>query len=324
MDVKTNLDEDAKKTPLPFQPEHIDAKYSTSYRFKCPGPGVFQCESTGMVFVMAQEAELKYKTVIWDDNILQPAGKAPAGCLYKIECSEDAAVCQLHLPHCETKEALLLDSGLSVVHMTDDGMSILEPLEITDTHVVVKVPHLSAFGLVWDVVRRFLKDTLTVKGKILLFLRPMSQAKHVLYVFMLQANIPLHEVAVQQGRSQYIKMSSDCELDFGERYSVHCPENTHIQPEVDQFHIKNGPNFHPTFEIFLATTTEKVTVTVATQESKEIWKRHVSMKEPRGEIPAEDSIPAVGSVPAEGSVPAVGSVPAEGSVPAKDSAPADK
>lgn len=75
-----------------------------SHRFRCPGSGVFQCALTGLVFVMAQEAELLYRTVQWDESLLQSAGKVTAGLLFKLRCSEDAAVRQLHLPHCETKE----------------------------------------------------------------------------------------------------------------------------------------------------------------------------------------------------------------------------
>lgn len=62
---------------------------------------MFQCALTELVFVMAQEAELLYKTVLWDESLLQSAGKMAAGLLFDIKCSEDAAVCQLHLPHCE-------------------------------------------------------------------------------------------------------------------------------------------------------------------------------------------------------------------------------
>ena len=77
---------------------------SVSYRFRCPGPGVFLCESTGLVFVMVQEAELLYRTVHWDKNLLDPAGKMAAGLLFDIKCSVDSAVCQLHLPHCEVMD----------------------------------------------------------------------------------------------------------------------------------------------------------------------------------------------------------------------------
>ena len=78
--------------------------WGVSYRFRCPGPGVFQCESTGLVFVMVQEAELLYGTVHWDKNLLYQADKMAAGLLFDIKCSEDSAVCQLHLPHCEVMD----------------------------------------------------------------------------------------------------------------------------------------------------------------------------------------------------------------------------
>ncbi|XP_030274940.1 NACHT, LRR and PYD domains-containing protein 3-like isoform X2 [Sparus aurata] len=94
-----------------FTPELLTESGKTSYRFRCPGPGVFHCESTGLVFVMVQEAELLYRTVHWDKNLLDPAGKMAAGLLFDIKCSEDAAVCQLHLPHCEVMDALCFHSS---------------------------------------------------------------------------------------------------------------------------------------------------------------------------------------------------------------------
>ena len=75
-----------------------------SYRFRCLGPGGFQCTLSGLVFVMDREAELLYRTVQWDESLLQSGGKMAAGPLFDIQGPEDA-ICQLHLPHCETKES---------------------------------------------------------------------------------------------------------------------------------------------------------------------------------------------------------------------------
>ncbi|KAI9532436.1 hypothetical protein NQZ68_031959 [Dissostichus eleginoides] len=72
--------------------------------FRCPGPGEFQCASTGLVFVMAQEAELLYRTVPWEESLVQSAGKQAAGPLFEVKSSDEAALCQLHLPHSETEE----------------------------------------------------------------------------------------------------------------------------------------------------------------------------------------------------------------------------
>ncbi|XP_075937325.1 uncharacterized protein LOC142938020 [Anarhichas minor] len=276
LDVKTNVPDKEFQAPFSFSPEHTA---ESSYRFRCPGPGVFQCSVTGLVFVMAQEAELLYRTVQWDEGLLQPAGKKAAGPLFDIKSSEDAAVCQLHLPHCETKHALVFDGLLSVVHITDDGMTILEPLEITDTHVVVKVPNLSAFGLVWDYVRRFLNIRLPIKSNVLLFLRPPDVDDQILDVLLLQYNIPLHEVARRQQPAKYIKSSSECELDVGKIYSVHCePEGFLIQPECKLFDSTYGPNFHPTFEVFLTPNMKKVTLSVQDKEKNAVWKRLVLLE----------------------------------------------
>jgi len=53
---------------------------------------------------MAQEAELLYKTVPWEESLLQSAGKKAAGPLFDVKSSDETAVCQLHLPHSETED----------------------------------------------------------------------------------------------------------------------------------------------------------------------------------------------------------------------------
>lgn len=73
-------------------------------------------------------------------------------------------------------------------------MNMMEPLQITDTHVLVKVPHLSFFGLVWDKVARFLNVMLPAQGQVLLFIRPLDKDSRLLSVFLLQENIPKSEV----------------------------------------------------------------------------------------------------------------------------------
>ncbi|XP_067341497.1 protein NLRC3-like isoform X9 [Channa argus] len=266
------------KPPSNFTPELQIESAQVSYRFRCPHPGVFHCTLTGLVFVMAQEAELLYSTVQWDESLLQLAGKIPAGPLFNIKCSEDA-VCELHLPHCETKDALLSDGLLSVVHISDELMSILEPLEITDTHVVVKVPHLSAFGLVWNLIRRSVNTTKPIKGQVLLFLRPQNprKLKKNLNVFLLPRNIPLEEVSAKHQGSKYISLPSKCKLIKDQSYTVHCPKADMIQPTTAEFDLEFGPNYHQTFDIRLPTNAEDVTITVQDQTNTDVWKCEVDL-----------------------------------------------
>ncbi|GAA6236269.1 protein NLRC3-like, partial [Lates japonicus] len=167
---------------------------------------------------------------------------------------------------------------LSVVHKTDDGTEILEPLEITDTHVVVKVPHLSAFGLVLDIVKWFLRFRQPINCDVLLFLRPPVRGPPTLDVFLLPNNVPLPEVEAQRRGAEHITVSSDCELYIGASYSVHCePEDLEIQPERAKFRSHYGPNYFPTFEVFLMSNPKKVTLMVQDQEKTEVWKRNIHL-----------------------------------------------
>ncbi|XP_033979602.1 protein NLRC3-like, partial [Trematomus bernacchii] len=272
-DVEQEVKTD-RKAPESFSPEHTT---ESSYRFRCPGPGEFQCASTGLVFVMAQEAELLYRTVPWDESLLESAGKLAAGPLFNVKSSDEAAVCQLHLPHSETEDALLLDGLLSVVHITDEGLSILEPLEVTRTHVVVKVPHLSLFGLVWDGFKSVLFQR--VKGKILVFLRPPVREEQTLDVHLLLKNVPKKEVADQHKRTENITISSGCELELFTDYSVHCePEGFFIQPESKRFESSFGPDYDPTFQVSLKTSTETVDLKVKDQDGNVVWSYLVSLE----------------------------------------------
>ncbi|KAM4560155.1 uncharacterized protein PAE49_012394 isoform 2-T2 [Odontesthes bonariensis] len=273
---KSDLSEDdteLMELPSSFTPEMETKCSPISYRFRCPGPGTFQCTLTRMVFVVTQKTELLYRTVQWPNSLLESAGKTPAGLLFNITCSE-GAVRQLHLPHCETKNALRSDGLLTVAHISDsDGMTILKPLKITDTHVVVNVPHLSSFGVLWDALLRFLKITEPVNGQILLFLRTPVREPRTLDVFVLQENIPLSEVAAQHDNSEQIKIPADCLLTYGQSYSVHCePKALMIQPESVQFRIKTGRNYLPTFQVFLTEMPKKVTLMVQDKNRMEVWK----------------------------------------------------
>ncbi|KAM3614369.1 uncharacterized protein V6R79_013267 [Siganus canaliculatus] len=282
-----------------FTPQLLDKTLKPVYRFRCPGAGVFQCALTGLVFVTAREAELQYQTVQWDENLLRPTGKSPAGLLFDVKCSEDSAVHQLHLPHfLLAEDASLHSDELSVVHVTDEGMNILQPLMVTDTHVVVKVPHLSVFGIIMDLFRGWLK---TIKGQVLPFLRPPNISDQVLDVFLLPNNIPVTEVAAQEQGAMYIRTSSNCTLSIDQKYSVRCePEGFHIQPEREQFFLMYGPNFFPTFEVFLTNNPQRVSLSVHDKESREVWKREVSLTDPeRRHVPAQVRSPAEDLVSAE-------------------------
>ncbi|KAG7234912.1 hypothetical protein INR49_003619, partial [Caranx melampygus] len=272
-------EDDSKLKLSSFKPELESESTQLSYRFRCPGPGQFQCTSTGLVFVMDQEAELIYETVQWDENLLQSVGKMAAGPLFSIQCREDA-VRQLHLPHCETEEGLHCDGLLSVAHITDDGMSFIEPLEITDTHVIISVPHLSFFGLVWvkELIRRIWNNMKSVCGQVLLFRQPnLTPRMQSLNVFLLEKNVDLDKVKARQDDCVFIRAPSSCTLITNKTYTVHCPQADIVQPEEDNFDLDFGPNYPPTFQIILFSSTEIANVEVRDETETAVWKCRVHL-----------------------------------------------
>ncbi|XP_062282343.1 uncharacterized protein LOC133987077 [Scomber scombrus] len=303
--------------PSCFKPEVLHEPGHISYRFTCPGPGVFQCMLTKLIFTMDREGELLYRTVQWDENLLQSAGKRPAGPLFDIKCSEDV-VSKLHFPHCGKNPASLSDV-LSVVHISDDGMSLLEPLEITDTHVVVDVSHLSPWGLVWDIIKRFFNpDPITVSGQVLLFHRPTYMRQHPkLNVFLLPENVPVQEVKGQQEKAEYIDVPSSCDLADGQTYSLHSSEDHEVQPECARFKCNYGPNYHPTFDIQLTPSKDEVTMTVQDQEKRRVWKYHIKLSvlatQPSASQPARLPVTAEeeGSDPRTGDLQSTQSLPGD-------------
>ncbi|XP_030612160.1 uncharacterized protein LOC115799246 [Archocentrus centrarchus] len=264
------------KPPSCFTPAVQTESEQISYRFSFPGPGLFQCSLTGLVFDMTQEAKLQYRIIQWDESVLTPTGKTPAGPLFDIKGPEDA-VRQLHFPHCETKEALHSGSFLSVIHFSDDETSVLKPLKITDTHVVVEVPHLSAFGVVLDLIKDLRKTT--IRGQILLFLRKPNAEANKKYVDMLllPRNVPLLEVKEQHRNSDYISVASNCKLIRDETYTVHCEAAMKRQPNKAKFDMEFGPNYHATFVIDFALNTEEATITVQDQRNTEVWKHDIDL-----------------------------------------------
>ncbi|CAB1342449.1 unnamed protein product, partial [Coregonus sp. 'balchen'] len=163
----------------------IDREFTThnrkpTYRLQCPKAGLFQCSSTGLVFLMEGKGDVLYMMTQWDSSLL--GSRIPAGPLFSIECPEQS-VRQLHFPHWE-------NDILSVAHVTDGNMEIVQPLKTTATHVIVNITHLSLFGLIGNWF-----SFLPVQSQVLLFLRPQGNRsqKRTLNVILLPKNVPLCE-----------------------------------------------------------------------------------------------------------------------------------
>ncbi|XP_067308705.1 NACHT, LRR and PYD domains-containing protein 1 homolog [Pseudorasbora parva] len=259
--------EDAKV----FSPELLqgdDDICKKTYRFVCPYAGQFRCSLTNLVFVMEGRGEVLYKTVSWDPRLLDGLGQMqPAGPLYNIDCSA-GSVSRLHFPHCEIYEES--KDGLAVAHLTGGNIEIMQPLQATETHVMIDIRDLSIFGL----LKRIFSPS-PICGQVLVFQRPINvrQRENILDVHLLPWNVPLSEVKDQHAENTHIKTSSKCSLTPATEYSLCCqPEESIVQPETEIFECNFGPNYHPTFEVFVNVDTEEVKLSLLDKTNwKEVW-----------------------------------------------------
>ncbi|KAF5903094.1 MORC family CW-type zinc finger protein 3, partial [Clarias magur] len=242
-----------------------------AYRFLCSHAGQFHCKLTNLVFEMKGSGEVSYTVVPWDNSQLQGMGQfQPAGPLYNIKCSEDSVV-YLHLPHCE----IHTDNNrieLAVAHFSQENVEILQPLKITNTHVILHVRGLSLFGLFKKIFGGELNN-----AQVLLFYKENigTQRWKKLHIHLLPGNVPVKEVQKENPGSTYLQCSSLCQLISGKKYKPLC-EPYIPQPKIETFVPNFGPNYHPTFEMILNSEVEDLTLGLLDETDLEVWEpRHV-------------------------------------------------
>ncbi|KAG7314431.1 hypothetical protein KOW79_021734 [Hemibagrus wyckioides] len=213
----------------------------------------------------AGEGRVMYQTVPWDSHVLKGLGHMePAGPLYSIECSK-GSIHRLHLPHCETRTDVV---KLTVAHVTGGNVEMLQPLKITNTHVIIEVQNLSPFGL----LKALLWPAYPIRAQVLLF---FEKSLRKLHIHLLPGNVPVEEVQKRHENIRYITTSSKCELTPGKKYRPCCRNNDReydSQPEDEKFERDYGPNYHPTFEVFLNTGVRKVTLSLFDENGLVVWK----------------------------------------------------
>lgn len=86
-------------------------------------------------------------------------------------------------------------NGLAVAHFTGGNMEVMQPIKVTETHVMIDIRDLSLFGLLW--MKIFSRPSIT--GQVLLFLRTLpaeeeEEVEKILNVHLLPGNVPVPEV----------------------------------------------------------------------------------------------------------------------------------
>ncbi|KAI1884046.1 hypothetical protein AGOR_G00222340 [Albula goreensis] len=225
---------------------------------------------------MKSSGELEYSIVNWDTNLLTPTGLQSAGPLFSIDCTQES-VRELGLPHCQILSEGECES-LLVAHVTEGDLEVLQPLGVTDTHVTVTVTGLSLFGL----LKKWL--SIPVKSQVLFFLWPLDgdDEQRRLSILLLPRNIPIDQVKAQKRPQTNIETISNCHLTPGKMYSMSCSldRGHQIQPMSACFDDDYGPNYHPTFEMFLDLDVKKMNLRRLEKniEEKQVWTSLVILK----------------------------------------------
>ncbi|XP_078136881.1 uncharacterized protein LOC144537222 [Sander vitreus] len=264
-----------------FTPDITADETDETYRFQCSCPGLYQCSVTGLVFHMEGEGDVVYRIVPWNRRLLAQHHKKPAGPLFDIKCLQQS-VCQLHLPHCEIRCTGGCDF-LSVAHVNNEGIELISPHRITETHVIINITGFSGFGNVKD------EDSPPdpVRALVLLFYRPPADPdpESLLNVLLLPRNVVLRDVQRIRkklvGDERYIETSPHCKLHPQQEYSLStCPEDDSVlvQPTEAEFDCDNYDNFFPSFQVSLETIMKHIKLFLRdTNSSHSVWERRVCL-----------------------------------------------
>ncbi|KAL6097543.1 uncharacterized protein ACO6RY_13062 [Pungitius sinensis] len=266
-----------------FTPDITADKPNETFRLRCSRPGLYLCSVTGLVFhVGGDRGEVAYRIVPWDQRLLARHHKKAAGPLFDIRC-EQRSVLGLQLPHCE-----ILSGGggdfLSVAHLEDDAVEFLRPKGVTETHVLVDVSGLSAFGNVND--EDFPPQP--VRALVLLFYRPPDDPddpESLLNVLMLPRNVVLREVQRIRkklvGPERYIETPSQCKLHPDRDYVLSTsPQDDQIlvEPTEAEFYCDNYDNYVPSFQVTLETRLKRIKLLLTEgRGSRNVWERRFGL-----------------------------------------------
>ncbi|XP_062846939.1 uncharacterized protein LOC134309225 isoform X2 [Trichomycterus rosablanca] len=190
----------------------------------------------------------------------------PAGPLYEIDCFK-GVIHHLHFPHCETNIGEH-SVKLAVAHFTGVNLEIIQPLKVTDSHVIIDVQGLSLFGL----LKNMLFPTKPINAQVLFFHEELTDIQiSKLYIHLVPGNVPVEEVKKHHQSCTYITTSSRCQLTPWTQYKP-CCDTGKPQPKIKTFDTDYGPNYHPTFSVHINTKVEEITVGLLDENDQEVWK----------------------------------------------------
>ncbi|XP_068998213.1 caspase recruitment domain-containing protein 8-like [Embiotoca jacksoni] len=259
-----------------FSPDITDDFDDEIYSFQSCQPGRYRCSVTGLVFHMKAEGEVKYRMVPWNSQLLTRQHKKPAGPLFDIKCVSQS-LCGLQLPHCEICS---MSRFLSVAHVNEDGVEFIEPRQITETHVIIDITGLSAFGNVRD------QDAppAPVHALVLLFYQPPRHysARSLLNVLLLPRNIVIRDVQRTRrklnGDELYIDSPPYCKLQPQQLYTLSTDHMVKVQPTETEFDEEMQNSCFTSFQVILKTIITDINLSVKKKDvSRCVWEGEVCL-----------------------------------------------
>ncbi|XP_061592973.1 uncharacterized protein LOC133457682 [Cololabis saira] len=215
--------------------------YDGMFRLQCQQSGEVLCSLTGLMLEGC--GDVVYEVVPWDVDYLSSRGLRPAGHLFRFILLSGSFQ-RLHLPHCQ------LISGrhsVAVAHITGDSVTLVPPVQVTDSHVTVHIPGFSCFGLLTST-----QSDEPIEGLVLLFSCPTTSS---IFVLLLPRNVCLTQVRKELRRRtkvEYVEVIPDCELIPNQTYKLTGQPATVIQPATSKFiNFADYNNFLPSFQIQL-------------------------------------------------------------------------
>lgn len=81
---------------------------------------------------------------------------------------------------------------LAVAHFSEDNVEIIQPLDITSTHVIFEVHGLSIFGL----LKKWIFSENPISAQVLLFYKEIigNERRRKLHIHLLPGNVPVDKV----------------------------------------------------------------------------------------------------------------------------------
>lgn len=263
-----------------FTPDFTDDEDDEAFRFRCSGPGLYQCRETGLVFDMKAEGDVFYRMVPWNRILLSQHHKKPAGPLFDLTCQQHS-VAQLHLPHCEVRSTGGAEH-LSVAHVDHEGLEFIRPEQITETHIVINITGFSAFGNVKDVD----SPADPVRALVLLFYKLPAEpdADHLINVLLLPKNVAIGDVLRFRKKldrdETFLETPPHCKLQPQQAYTLSTgsgDDSVLVQPTEAEFDQESYDNYLPTFQVVYKSLMKHMKLFLRDSSSASVWERRVCL-----------------------------------------------